>query len=548
MMLEIVSWLGVFVTFGLLRLQFALLPPESIFLVLASVLAADLLLVASKASHTCARFAPLLALTAVLTDPATAVWSLVSLLLGGILIVGTQKPKQSLNNARFGCSLLPIAMAGLIRHFYGDGTVELILASSTFALFSIFFVPNAPELRLTFLQLLCAPGLAVAGRLGYQYEPVLLLLLLPLIAVASLGRDESFPLLIKLREALSLTQLKLQAQGKKLARYSKLLTAAQLLSTQMSKEDLDSALAKALRVCDMDGVSVSGEADVLSVPEQLSEEKRALAGILTRMYLDCARKVELHAQVVEALDELQRSQAQTLASSRLAAIGRLAAGVAHEVNTPMGAIVLASELGEAYLDKDLERARTQFERIRHSSETVKKSVTRLLHYSQPDRFSEESWFEVQEVLNDSLELNSFHLKRSRAELKVEFSDAVELHGKRYDLHLLLSNLMVNALGACSGLESPQIIFRSTVQSDKSLLLEVLDNGPGVPPDVRDNIFEAFFTTKPSGEGNGLGLFLARQAAESLGGAIRYRDGRLGGACFQVRFPSESFRKAEFTTL
>ena len=80
-----------------------------------------------------------------------------------------------------------------------------------------------------------------------------------------------------------------------------------------------------------------------------------------------------------------------------------------------------------------------------------------------------------------------------------------------------------------------------MQQDDSFLLEVSDNGPGVPQELADEIFEPFFTTKPSGEGNGLGLFLARQAAESLGGAIRYRPNHPQGALFQVRFPPGTFR-------
>lgn len=551
MIIELFAWLVVLLEIGLSTAKLGLTPSLLQLIVLIVMLCSDLLIVASKAGETTNRTAPLIGLLLILLEPSAAVWVLLPLLLGSYLILHTTKSPLPLAKAGLGRSLAPLAAAGLVGSLYGEGVADQVLVATTFVFFSVFIVPTAEELRLTLLQLLCAPGVALAGLFLAQRSPFLLLCLIPVVAVVSLGRDESFPVLMKMRRALNLSKHKLQAQERKLKTYSKILNAAQMMSTQMTESELDSALQKSLRICGIRGGKLErskgknsislAEQSYLALPSGLDEESRTVARILGRIYCDSKKRVQLHSQVLEALEETRRSQAQTLAASRLAAIGRLAAGVAHEVNTPMGAIILATDLGEQFLQRDVEKARFQLEQIRLSSENVQKSVRRLLQYAQPDRYQSDGWFSADEVLQDSLQLNSFQFKKSKAEIKINFPPDLELQGKKYDLHLLASNLTLNALQACVGIESPKVLLRGDVQQDDSFLLEVSDNGPGVPQELADEIFEPFFTTKPSGEGNGLGLFLARQAAESLGGAIRYRPNHPQGALFQVRFPPGTFR-------
>jgi C4-dicarboxylate-specific signal transduction histidine kinase len=401
---------------------------------------------------------------------------------------------------------------------------------------------------------MCSPGIIFAALHFVRVEPFLLLSLIPALGVACFGKDETAPPLVRLREAFSLSQQKLREQKEKLARYSHILSAAQLMSTQMDEAGLEKALKKSLTLCGVESGQLSqtaepgrsvvslGENKLLVLEDGVAEREYTVAKILGRIYQDCRKKVELHTHVLEALEETRRSQAQTLATSRLAAVGRLAAGVAHEVNTPMGAIVLAADLGERYVDKNPDKAREKFESIRDSSREVEKSVKRLLQYCQPDRYEDRTWFPVSEALEDSTSLLSFHQARNKVDLQIDWPQNVEFYGRKYDFHLLLSNLILNAFQACAETKQARVICRGKVQEDGSFLLEVVDNGPGVPPDNVPKLFEPFFTTKSSGEGTGLGLFLAAQAAESFTAAIRYRGGYpTSGAVFQVRFPQESFR-------
>ena len=551
MIIELAAWLMVLLEIGLSVTKIGLTPSLLQLLILIVILLSDLLVVASKAGETTNRTAPLIALLLIMIEPSAAVWVILPLLLGTMLILHGAKTGLTYTRAGIGRSLAPLAASGLVRVFYNEGLADQVLVATTFVFFSVFIVPAAEELRLTLLQLLCAPGVALAGLFLAQRSPFLLLCLIPVVAVVSLGRDESFPVLMKMRRALNLSKHKLQAQARKLKTYSKILNAAQLMSTQITGPELDVALTKSLRLCGIGEARVQNsearnsipltDQSHLCLPPDLDEEGQTVARILSRIYQDSKKRVQLHSQVLEALEETGQSQAQTLAASRLAAIGRLAAGVAHEVNTPMGAIILATDLGEQFLQRDVDKARFQLEQIRLASENVQKSVRRLLQYAQPDRYQTDGWFSAHEVLQDSLELNSFQFKKSKADIKVDFPADLELQGKKYDFHLLASNLTLNALQACESVESARVLLRGTLQQDGSLLMEVSDNGPGVPNDLVEEIFEPFFTTKPSGEGNGLGLFLARQAAESLGGAIRYRPNSPRGALFQVRFPAGTFR-------
>ena len=551
MIAELFAWLLVLLEIASSVAKIGLTPSLLQLVILLLILCSDLLMVASRARETMNRPSPLIGLLLILLEPSAAVWVLVPLLLGSYLILHTTKNALPMAKAGLGRSLAPLAAAGLVRLFYDEGVADQVLVTTTFVFFSVFVVPAAEELRLTLLQLLCAPGVALGGHLLAQRSPFLLLFLLPVVAVVSLGRDESFPVLMKMRRALNLSKHKLQAQERKLKTYSRILNAAQMMSIQMTDSELDNALMKSLRLCGIQDGKLEriegknsialAEQSFLHLPADLDEESRTVAGILSRIYSDSKKRVQLHSQVLEALEETRQSQAQTLAASRLAAVGRLAAGVAHEVNTPMGAIILATDLGEQFLQKDIEKARFQLEQIRLSSENVQKSVRRLLQYAQPDRYQSDGWFSAKEVLQDSLQLNSFQFKKSKVEIKVDFPESLELQGKKYDFHLLTSNLTLNAIQACEGMESPEVFLRGNLQQDGSFLMEVADNGPGVPRELNEEIFEPFFTTKPSGEGNGLGLFLARQAAESLGGAIRHRPNLPQGALFQVRFPAKTFR-------
>ncbi|MGE0495982.1 MAG: sensor histidine kinase [Vulcanimicrobiota bacterium] len=507
-------------------------------------LALDLVLLQDRESS---RTSVVVALAMTLLGPAGGVAGLVVSLVGALALLSTGKQARALPSDLFR-SVAPLA-AGVVVAIPLEGLMASLSACLGFALAALALEPRRPLLRLNLLTLVCAPGLALAILELVELHLLLLLLVFPLLVAAGRGRDEAGPLLGKLRRALQHSQLRQQEASQRAQRLSVLLKAANLMSTSLEPEKLRSALARAIQGCGVTGrVYLAGEQPpqgrslelpaqrgVLLLESEPSATQEELLRILGRIFSTCWENAELHQQVVEALEETRRSQAQLVQSSRMAAMGRLAAGVAHEVNTPLGAIQLSAEVAQRYLPDQPERARERLEAIVRSTENARKSVQRLLHYARPAEPEARERFAVAEVIADTLDLLDYRIERVKANLTVDCHADAQLEGNRHQFFSLLSNLVLNAIEAVADSDERQVHIAAHAQPDQ-LQLTVEDSGPGVPAELREQVFEPFFTTRPSGEGTGLGLFLASQAAAEFGGQLVCGASPLGGASFSARFP------------
>ncbi|MCA9797808.1 MAG: hypothetical protein KC910_38640, partial [Candidatus Eremiobacteraeota bacterium] len=153
--------------------------------------------------------------------------------------------------------------------------------------------------------------------------------------------------------------------------------------------------------------------------DQWPGESRQLAEVLAGMLAVSLDKARLHQQVVEALEETQRSQAQMLANSRLAAIGRLAAGVAHELNTPLAAIRLAAEYISMVVDEGArDKVGPRLDLITRSVDKSQQTVARLRSYARPEQSEQPAQeFVVAEVIEDALTM----LDHRRGQLSIELT-------------------------------------------------------------------------------------------------------------------------------
>jgi len=238
----------------------------------------------------------------------------------------------------------------------------------------------------------------------------------------------------------------------------------------------------------------------------------------------------LHQEVIS-------TQAQLLHAGKLAAIGQLAAGVAHELNTPLGAIRLNldglnRQLGEAdqKLTRKLDRARMA---AGHAHEIVEK----LLVYCRDDR-SEYQPVEIGQIVPQTLEMVQAQLQKDNVQIETDLTPVPKVLGSSLELRQVLTNLLMNARDAVlsPGALARNIVVRTRCQEDQ-VLLQVLDRGPGVPAEVGGRIFEPFFTTKPVGRGTGLGLSICHRIAAKHGGVLEYESPPGGGTVFTLRLPA-----------
>lgn len=272
-----------------------------------------------------------------------------------------------------------------------------------------------------------------------------------------------------------------------------------------------------------------------------------------------ARERERAARLEElerATRELRAAQDQLVRSERLAVVGRLAAGIAHEVGNPLAAIVgLTEVLREGGLTE--EESRDFAERIGREAQRIHRTVRELLDYARAAPATGDAPGEggsVGEALAQVVRLLAPQKSMRGVELAEEIDPALPRVRLATDrLVQVLLNLALNAADAARRdrpeAQGARVVLRAAREGDR-VAIEVEDNGPGIPPELRQRVFEPFFTTKPAGEGTGLGLAICAVIVEQVGGTVRVLDRADGapGARLRVELPvSETHDAADSPT-
>jgi signal transduction histidine kinase len=252
----------------------------------------------------------------------------------------------------------------------------------------------------------------------------------------------------------------------------------------------------------------------------------------------------LEARVEERTRELRDTQAQLMQSEKMRTLGQLVAGVAHELNNPIGFVHANLKLLDEYVAKlsrlqaegaDTTRTREAIakllQRSREGTERVTKIVADLRAFSRMDQG------ELAEAdLNDEIE-RTLTLMEPRCknciEVERDFGDLPRVRCHAGQLNQVFLNLLMNA---CDAIGDRGRIAVRTRADDGQVRLEFEDDGPGIPGEVRDRIFEPFFTTKPVGQGTGLGLSLTHGIIERHGGRIWVEPGSRTGTRFVIELP------------
>lgn len=233
-------------------------------------------------------------------------------------------------------------------------------------------------------------------------------------------------------------------------------------------------------------------------------------------------------------EDLQQAQRMLMQSEKMAGLGRLAAGVAHEINNPMSGIMLYANLVQEALGKDHELS-SDLETIIHEAERCKVIVADLLE------FSHQTTYEMELTdLNDVIHKTIAILQHQPLFQDIKFvlnlaEDLKPIYGNSIRLNQVVMNIIVNAAQAMDG--KGNLIITSSIRANNDLAeITIKDSGHGIPPELVEKIFDPFFSTKATGEGAGLGLSVSYAIVKEHKGTIRVTSEPESGTTFTLRFP------------
>jgi signal transduction histidine kinase len=267
--------------------------------------------------------------------------------------------------------------------------------------------------------------------------------------------------------------------------------------------------------------------------EPFSSDALRTAEALARHAALAIENAQLFEREQHTIEELQRTQKQLLQSEKLATIGQMAAGIAHELNTPLTYMMGNLELLE--LQELTPAQRDMLSSITRGAERIKALAHRLLAFSRPAR-EEMVPLVPNDVVERSLELCQYQIASGRVALIKRLDPALpRVLGVSNQLEMALINLMVNAVHAMG--ETGGTLTVSTRRRGEEVEIAVSDEGPGIPERIRASIFEPFVTTKPEGKGTGLGLSTVLMVVERHKGRIEYTTGEGRGTTFCIALPT-----------
>ena len=268
------------------------------------------------------------------------------------------------------------------------------------------------------------------------------------------------------------------------------------------------------------------------VPEAIEVSGTAEVRELSLAFRDMVRDLRR----LEA--EQQAARARMVAAERLAALGELAAGLAHEILNPLDGVLECCRYLQRHLPGD-DRLGKYVQLMDGGLERIYGVMRQMLVFARGSPVPVLGPCLVPAVVETVQSL----VKHRTAKREIVFTVAVPtdltVHGDQKSLEQALLNLILNAMDAVAGTESPAIHLSADVQAGWGRL-HVDDNGPGVPPPLRDQIFTPFFSTKEPGKGTGLGLPISRQLVQQCGGDLQLaaQPGSLGGARFTILLPTD----------
>jgi PAS domain S-box-containing protein len=245
----------------------------------------------------------------------------------------------------------------------------------------------------------------------------------------------------------------------------------------------------------------------------------------------------LTIHVLKNITEVRRLKDQLYHADKLASIGLLVSGVAHEINNPLTGTIAYTELLAMKVTD--EETRAELKKILDSAERCKKIVDNLMTFSR-QRTPSKSLESINDIIDRAIGLRIYWLKANSIEIVKDYEPSTTVFVDAPQIQQVVLNLLLNAEQAIrdAGQARGKIIFTSRADKQRRrIIVTVSDNGPGILPQIAPKIFDPFFSTKPVGEGTGLGLSISHGIIAEHGGTIWFENNEGGGSTFTLELPT-----------
>jgi PAS domain S-box-containing protein len=238
-------------------------------------------------------------------------------------------------------------------------------------------------------------------------------------------------------------------------------------------------------------------------------------------------------EYMKDITEEQSLQEQLIQSEKLAGIGILASGVAHEINNPLSGIIGMAEV--ALEEEDLSKNEGYLTDILNCAQRISEIVKGLRSYSRAAKKEELGLVDLNEVLDESLKMVCLASKKTSEEVAKKFQSIEKIEANRGEIQQVFTNLITNAFQAMDGKNGSLTLATRSLRD--SVEVKVSDQGMGIPPKYLSQIFDPFFTTKNPGEGTGLGLNIVYRIVTKYDGTIDVESKEQVGTTFTIKFPA-----------
>jgi signal transduction histidine kinase len=221
---------------------------------------------------------------------------------------------------------------------------------------------------------------------------------------------------------------------------------------------------------------------------------------------------------------------------KMASLGRVAAGIAHEIRNPLSGInIYLNTLQKLHHKEGGEQKVEQIlEQVHSASRKIESVIRRVMDFAKPGE-PKMTLIDINQPITDAINLTAVTMRKSGISLEKRLADDLPpIYADANLIEEMVLNLLNNAAEAMKSMEKDKKIVVTTSAENDRMIVSVFDSGPGVPLQIRDKIFDPYFTTRP--EGTGIGLSLSHRIITDHGGSLTVSDSDLGGAEFRIEIP------------